>query len=45
MENRNFQIQNDNNENKKTTNTFWRNFGLIFLALGLAVLTVVVISL
>ena len=45
MENRNFQIQNDNAESKKNSKTFWRNFGLFFLALGLAILTVVVISL
>ena len=45
MENRNFQIQNENSEGKKKSKTFWRNFGLLFLALGLGALTVIVISL
>ena len=44
MANRDFQIQNDNSESKGKK-TFWRNFGLFFLALGLGVLTIVVISL
>ena len=44
MANRNFQIQNDGSENKGKK-TFWRNFGLFFIALGLGILTIVVISL
>lgn len=43
MDNRNFQIQNETGDKKKKK-TFFRNVGIFFLALGLAVLTVVVIS-
>lgn len=45
MYNRNFQTHGENSDNKKKPNTFWRNFGLFFLALGLGALTVLVISL
>ena len=44
MDNRNFNHSHEPNETKKK-NSFWRNFGLLFLALGLAIITVVVISL
>ncbi len=44
MENRNFQIQKETGEKKKST-IFWKNFGIVCLALALSVLTVVVISL
>ncbi len=45
MDNRNFHNGNENNDGKKKQVSFWHNFGLFFLALGLAILTVVVISL
>jgi len=45
MDNKNFQNQNEVPETKGKAKLFWRNFGLFFLALGIATLTVVVISL
>lgn len=44
MDDRNFQSQNkiDDGKGKKF---FWKNFGLVLVALGLAVLTVVIINL
>ena len=47
MENRDFELvaQTPAEENKAKKKAFWKNVGLIFLALGLAILTVVVINL
>ncbi len=44
MENRNFQIQKDNGGQKKSI-VFWKNFGMVCLAIVLSALTVVVINL
>ncbi len=44
MENRNMQIQKDNGTKKKST-IFWKNFGIACVAIALAILTVIVISL
>ncbi len=44
MENRNFQIQKETSGKKKSV-VFWKNLGIVCLALVLSVLTVVVISL
>lgn len=45
MNDRNFQPANDNGESKSKAKVFWKNVGLIALALGLALLTVFVINL
>ncbi len=45
MVNKNFQSTNGNNENKSKASTFWKNVGLIALAIGLAVITVFVLNL
>ena len=44
MDERNFHNGNET-DGKKNKNSFWYSLGLVFLALGLAILTVVVISL
>ena len=44
MDNKGFQ-QNEYNESKKKNGGFWRNFGVFVLALGLSVLTVLIINL
>ncbi len=44
MDNRSIQIQKDNNGKKKTSG-FWKNFGIVCLALVLSALTVLVINL
>ena len=43
MDNRSFQSPNEYGEGGKKENKFWRNFGLMILALALAVVTVVII--
>lgn len=47
MENRDFELvpQTPAEESKAKKKAFWKNVGLIFLAFGLAILTVVVINL
>lgn len=45
MVNKNFQSTNGNNENKSKAGAFWKNVGLIALAIGLAVITVFVLNL
>ncbi len=44
MENRNLQIQKEHGGKKKSV-IFWKNVGIVFLALALSALTVVVICL
>ena len=44
MDNRNFNQTNFGTEKSKAK-TFWANVGIVFLALGLSILTVLVINL
>lgn len=39
------QIQRNNEEGKSKSKIFWSNFGLFVLALGLAIITVVMLNL
>ena len=39
------QVPSDNGDNKSKTKNFWKQFGLICLAVALAVITVLIINL
>ena len=45
MSEMNFQQPNEINESKNKTKTFWKNVGIIALALGLSILTIFVLYL